>query len=153
VSEGVSGRDWAAVKQFWAALISTPHSQVHSTHTTGASCGTSSGTDISSSSSSSSSSSDTTGTSNGESSEESLASVKCRVGSLPQWVVGHGEYGVTNVHSIHECGAEEFLGYHARGDKKKGNKRKTFALRYWSGFLTSITSISVYCTLHVSINV
>jgi len=49
--------------------------------------------------------------------------------SLPQWMRGSCQYGLTDISAIHECGAEEFLGYHSRGDKKKGNKRKTFALR------------------------
>lgn len=49
--------------------------------------------------------------------------------SLPQWVIGCGEYGVTDIEAIHDCAKEELLGYHARGDKKKGNKRKTFGLR------------------------
>lgn len=109
-------RDWTAIKHFWSALISrnrincTPveKDQIGGDVTIAAATSTPS-----------------VGAGAGAEVLKSSQTV-----ALPHWVRGMvSSYGVTDIQAIHECGAEEFLGYHARGDKKKGNKRKTFALR------------------------
>ena len=61
-----------------------------------------------------------------EDSEQVKSHVQCQ---LPPWALGTEQFGVTDMNAIHECGKEEYLGYFARGNKKK-NQRKTFGLRW-----------------------
>jgi hypothetical protein len=102
-------RDWASIKHFWSALISRNPIVT-----------TADDDDDALKLSSESSSSPP---------HPSPSMASSPITSLPLWVTGQPPYGVTDISAIHDCAAEELLGYHARGDKKKGNKRKTFGLR------------------------